>query len=162
MRLPGFDMIFGLAAPAIDILVERARVALVQIGDDEARVRPFRADFDAGDDPLDAAPALGAVIKLLEAAELAVSRRGLEARLRAGLEAFDMASQGAGRRDAEDIVEAVAPTPGDDLGAAIGAVCAQQALCVRPVCAGGPQQATHASVYLPAPRPLCRAEHGGG
>src|SRR5260370_6560278 len=153
MRLPGFDMIFGLAAPAIDILVERARVALVQIGDDEARVRPFRADFDAGDDPRDAARALGAVIKLLEAAELAVSRRGLEARLRAGLEAFDMASQGAGRRDAEDIVEAVASTPVENLGAAVVAVGAQEDLRVWPVGADGAQQPTPEGPDLLSPPP---------
>jgi hypothetical protein len=56
-------MIFGVAAPAIDILVERAGVPFAQIGDDEARVGPFRANFDAGDDPLDATPAFGAVEK---------------------------------------------------------------------------------------------------
>src|SRR5277367_6499602 len=54
-------MIFGLAAPAIDILVERAGVGFAQIGDDETGVGSFRADFDAGDDPLDAAPAFRAV-----------------------------------------------------------------------------------------------------
>ena len=32
-------MVFGLAAPAIDILVEPASVAFAQIGDDEAGVR---------------------------------------------------------------------------------------------------------------------------
>ena len=36
-------MVFGLAAPAIDILVEPASVAFAQIGDDEAGVRSFRA-----------------------------------------------------------------------------------------------------------------------
>jgi hypothetical protein len=40
MRLPGFDVIFGLTAPAVAILVERARIAAVEIGDDEARVGP--------------------------------------------------------------------------------------------------------------------------
>ena len=35
MRLEGLDVVFGLAAPAIEILVERARVAFAQIGDDE-------------------------------------------------------------------------------------------------------------------------------
>ena len=50
-------MVFGLAAPAIDILVEPASVAFAQIGDDEAGVRSFRARFDPGDDPLDPAPA---------------------------------------------------------------------------------------------------------
>jgi biuret amidohydrolase len=44
-------MIFGLAAPAIDILVERAGVAFAQIGDDETGVGPLRANFAAGDDP---------------------------------------------------------------------------------------------------------------
>jgi peptidyl-dipeptidase Dcp len=50
-------MVFGLAAPAIDILVEPSSVACAQISDDEAGVRSFRARFDAGDDPLDPAPA---------------------------------------------------------------------------------------------------------
>ena len=39
----------------------------------QARVWPFRADFDARDDPLDAAPARSSVEELLEAAELARS-----------------------------------------------------------------------------------------
>src|SRR5271167_1701554 len=90
MGLPGLDMVFGLAAPAIDVFVEPASVALFQIGDDEARVGALRAHFDAGDDPLDAAPAFRAVEELLETAELAVSRRGLESRLRAGFEILDM------------------------------------------------------------------------
>ncbi len=38
MRLPGFDMIFGFAAPAIDMLIKRAGIARRQIGDDEAGV----------------------------------------------------------------------------------------------------------------------------
>ena len=89
MRLPRLDVIFGLAAPAVDILVKDTGVACFQIGDDEARVWPFRADFDARDDPLDAAPAFGAVVELLEAAELAILGRSLKARLGAGLEALD-------------------------------------------------------------------------
>src|SRR6478672_9651622 len=66
MGLPGLDMVFDLAAPAIEILVEPASVAFAQIGDDEAGVRSFRARFDAGDDPLDPAPALRAIEKFLE------------------------------------------------------------------------------------------------
>jgi hypothetical protein len=57
MRLPRLDVIFGLAPPAVDILVKDTGVADLQVRDDEARVRPFRADFDACDDPLDPAPA---------------------------------------------------------------------------------------------------------
>jgi hypothetical protein len=51
MRLPGLNVILGLAAPAVEVLVESARIAGVEIGDDEARVGPLRAGFDAGDDP---------------------------------------------------------------------------------------------------------------
>ena len=48
MRLPGFDVIFGLATPAVDILIEHARIAGVEIGGDEACVGPVRTGFDAG------------------------------------------------------------------------------------------------------------------
>src|SRR5665647_2113746 len=68
MRLPGLDVIFSLAAPAVDILIEHTGVAGVEIGDDEACVGPVRASFDAGDDAFDAAPARGPVEELLEAA----------------------------------------------------------------------------------------------
>jgi hypothetical protein len=40
MCLPGFDVVLGLAAPAIAIFIKHAGVALFQIGDDEARVGP--------------------------------------------------------------------------------------------------------------------------
>src|SRR6202162_908164 len=134
-------MIFGLAAPAIDILVERAGVAFAQIGDDETGVGPFRANFDAGDDPLDAAPAFRAVEELLETANLALPWRGFESCLRTGLETLDMPAQCRGRRDAEDVVEAGRPTPVENLGAAIMAVGAQQDLGVGPVGADRAQQA---------------------
>ena len=92
MGLPGFDVVFGLAAE-IDVFVKPARVAMREIGDDEAGVGPFRADFDPGDDALDAAPTLRAVEELLEATELAVARRGLEPHFRAGFEIGDMTTQ---------------------------------------------------------------------
>src|ERR1700688_3525438 len=96
MGLPGLDMVFSLAAPAIEILVEPASVAFAQIGDDEAGVRSFRARFDAGDDPLDPAPALRAIEKFLETTKLTVPRRGLETRVRAGFEPFGIARQWLG------------------------------------------------------------------
>ena len=74
-------MVLGLTAPAVEVFVKYASVALSQIGDDEAGVAPFLADFDAGDDALDAAPILRAVAEFLEATELAFTRRSLEPRL---------------------------------------------------------------------------------
>ena len=117
--LPGFDVVLGLTALAVDILVEPTGVALLQIGDDEARVRTLRADLDAGDDALDAAPTRGPVVKLLEPARLAVLRRGLVERLRRRFQAFDMPAQRRGRRGAEDIVEPVGATEVENLGSAM-------------------------------------------
>src|SRR6202048_1456484 len=118
MRLPGLDVIFGLAAPAIDILIKDAGVAALQVRDDEACVGPVRASLDAGSDTLDAAPAFGAVEELLEAAHLAILRRGFEARFRGSFEAFDMAAQRRGRSHAQDVIEPLGPTPVENLGPA--------------------------------------------
>src|ERR1700724_2610038 len=105
MRLPGLDVIFGLAAPAIDILIKDAGVAGLQVRDDEACVGPVRASLDAGRDTLDAAPAFGAVEGLLEAAHLAILRRGFDARSRGSFEAFDMPAHPRGRSHAKDVIE---------------------------------------------------------
>ena len=146
--LPGFDVVLGLTAPAVDILVEPTGVALLQIGDDEARVRTLRADLDAGDDALDAAPTRGPVVKLLEPARLAVLRRGLVERLRRRFQALDMPAQRRGRRDAEDIVEPVGATEVENLGGAIVAVAAHQNLGPGPVGANGAQQAAQKGLDL--------------
>src|SRR5450759_4883894 len=107
MRLPGLDVIFSLAAPAVDILIEHTGVAGVEIGDDEACVGSVRAGFDAGDDAFDAAPARGPVDELLEAARVAVILRGLEERFRVGLENPDMPAQCRGWAYTQDIIDTV-------------------------------------------------------
>src|ERR1039458_3927252 len=161
MRLPGLDVIFGLAAPAVDILIEHARIAGVEISDDEACVGPVRAGLDTGYDPLDAAPACGPVEELLEAARLAFLWRGLEARLRAGLEIPDMPTQCGGRRDAQDVIETVGPTPVENLGTAIMTVGAQQDLGLRPVGADCAQQAAQEAADLLASGPFGGTKNGG-
>jgi len=50
MRLEGLDVVFRLAAPAIDVLIEGASVASGEIGDDVARIGAFLARLDASDD----------------------------------------------------------------------------------------------------------------
>jgi hypothetical protein len=84
-----------------------------------------RAGLDAGDDALDAAPALRAVEKLFEASNLAVFRRGREHRRRFGLGGQDMRPQGRGRRQAEDEVETVGAAEVDRLRRAIMAIGTQ-------------------------------------
>src|ERR1700739_438938 len=161
MGLPRLDVVFGLAAPAIDVFIEHASVAFAQIGDDEARVGSFRAYFDAGDDPLDATPALGTVEELLEASDLAALRRPVEACLRADFETFDMAAQCRGRRDAEDVIEAARPTPIENFGTAIMAVGPQQYLGGGRVSADRAQQAPEEGFDLLAAWPLGGTKHGG-
>src|SRR6202048_4021027 len=153
MRLPGLDVIFGLAAPAIDILIKDAGVAALQVRDDEACVGPVRASLDAGSDTLDAAPAFGAVEELLEAAHLAILRRSFEA--------FDMAAQRRGRSHAQDVIEALGPTPVENLGTAIVTVGAQQNLGVGPIGADRSQKTAQEGPALLAARPFGGAKNGG-
>src|SRR4249919_790764 len=115
MRLPGLDVIFGLAAPAVDILVKHTSIADLQVRDDEACIGSVRAGLDAGDDALDAAPAFSAVEELLETAHVAASWRGVEAGCRGRFEALDVTAQRRGRRHAEDEIEAPGSTPVENL-----------------------------------------------
>ena len=71
MGLPGFDVIFRAAAPAINVLVDRLRPAACEIGDDKPGVGSLFARFDARNGALDAAPTGGAVVKLLNRRTLA-------------------------------------------------------------------------------------------
>src|SRR6266540_7128697 len=97
MSFPGLDVVFRLAAPAVELLVQRSATAMAEVGDDEAGIGAVGTGLDAGDDAADPAPAAGGVMELLEAADLARGRRGLETAGGAFLEAADVALQGAGR-----------------------------------------------------------------
>jgi hypothetical protein len=72
-----------------------------------------------------------------------------------------MATQRRGRRDAEDVVEAVGATPIENLGAAIMAVGAQQDLGAGPVSADRAQQPAQEGLDLGAARPFGGTKHGG-
>src|SRR3954466_10482067 len=105
VRLPGFDVVLRLAAPAIDLFIKDTSVSGRQARDDEAGVGSVGAGLNAGDDPLDPAPAGGAVVELFEAPHLAVLRSRGGARHRAGLQGLNMPAQGRGRRNTEDEVD---------------------------------------------------------
>src|SRR5215211_6866375 len=90
MRLPRFDVVLRRAAPAINVFIEHARASGWQARDDEAGVCSIGPGLDATDDPLDPAPAGGAVVELRVTAHLACLRGGGEARQRAGFQALDM------------------------------------------------------------------------
>jgi hypothetical protein len=63
-------VVLGLAAAAVEILVQRARCAAGEVGDDKARIGALGAGLDAGDDALNPAPTGGAVVELLVAPQL--------------------------------------------------------------------------------------------
>ena len=81
MGLPGFDVIFRAAAPAINVLVERLRLAACEISDDEPGVGSLFARFDACNNTFDAAPTCSAVVKFSEPAHFGLLRPGLETAL---------------------------------------------------------------------------------
>jgi len=111
MRLPRLD-VFSAGRAAVDILVKDRALRVFRLVTMK-RVSGPPPDFDARFDPLDAAPAFGAVVELLEAAELggrilgAASKRALGA----GLEALDMPAECRGRRDAQDVLRPFGPAP---------------------------------------------------
>ena len=63
-------MVLGLATAAVEVLVQRARRAGGEVGDDEAGIGPLRAGLDAGDDALDPAPAGRVVVDFLVTPQL--------------------------------------------------------------------------------------------
>ena len=69
VQLVRLDQVLGLAALAVDALVEPARRA-GEVGDDEAAVAALGRGLDAGDDLTLDLPALGGVAELAEAADL--------------------------------------------------------------------------------------------
>src|SRR3954447_25362794 len=114
MGLPGLDVVLGLAAGAVDILVDGAAAHSIETGDDEACVDALRPGLNAGDDALDTIPACGAIVEYLEPAQLLAASLG-RALDRAGFQRGDMLAQRGGRRDAEDIIEPLGPTEAQHL-----------------------------------------------
>ena len=158
-------MVFCLTSAAVDLFVEPAGRALFEIGDDEAGVGALIADFDPGDDPLDPAPAFGAIVERLEAAHFACAcstgERSIAARFGAGFQIGDMAAQGCCGRNAEDKIVATRATPVENLGTAIMAVTAQQNLCLWPMATDHAQQAPQERPDFRALWPFGRAQDSG-
>ena len=74
---------------------------------------------------------------------------------------LDMPAQCRGRRDAQDVIETVGPTPVENLGTAIVTVGAQQDLGLRPVGADCAQQAAQEGANLLAAGPFGGTKNGG-
>jgi len=84
-----------------------------------------------------------------------------ETRFRIDLEVQCMPAQGRRRRDAEDEVQAIGPTTGENLGTAIVTVAAQQNLGFGPVGADRPQQAAQKGFDFLAAGPFGGTKRGG-
>jgi hypothetical protein len=112
---------------------------------------------DAGNDPLDPAPAAGAVKKLLVAALFFGARRGGAQRCSAPLQHLDMAAQRRRRGNAENEIQSLGAAEVEHLWCAVVAVRADQDLDPRPVAADGTHQAAEESPGFPPAGPLRRA-----
>src|SRR3712207_2564472 len=126
-------VVFRLAPLAVGPFIEPTWRAAGEVGDDEARVDAIGSGLDAGDDPLNPAPAAGAVVELGVAALLArVAGRGI-ARRGARLERQDMAAQRGGAGHGEDEIQPLGPAEVEHLRRAVVAVGADQDLHPGPV-----------------------------
>src|SRR5215217_4929430 len=161
VQAPSFDVVLGLAALAIEVLVDPSCRAAGEVGDDEAGVGALGAGLDAGDDPLDPAPAPGAVVELLVAAQLIGPGYGGAPGSGALLQRLDVPAQGAGRGDAEHEVEALGAAEVQHLGGAVMAVGPDQDLDPRPVAADPAHEAAQEGAGLGAAGPASGAQHGG-
>src|SRR5512144_2905670 len=99
--------------------------------------------------------------ELLEAADLASARIGLETGQGARLQSADVALQGAGWGEAEHVVDPVRRAPVEHFRAGVMAVGADQDLHIRPVAADGADEAAEKGPDLTALRPLRRTEERG-
>src|ERR1019366_4027298 len=118
MRLPRLDVVLGLAAGTVDVLIDGAPADSVEAGDDEAGVYPLRPGLDAGDDALDAVPTRGAIVEFLEAAQFLAACRG-GPRSDALLQRRDVFPQCGGGRHAQRVVEPLGAAEAQHLGCAV-------------------------------------------
>src|SRR3954452_1938926 len=96
---------------------------------------PLGPGLDTGNDALDAVPTPGAIVEVLEAADLVATTSGGEALRRALLQAEDMAAQGRCRRHAQHKVHLGCAAEAPHLCRTVMTATAQQNLNARP---GGP------------------------
>src|ERR1700712_4917844 len=122
MGLPCFDVVLGLSTGAVDVLVDRARLAAGQAGDDEARIGPsvtglvaLQPGLDTGDDALDAVPAACTVIELFEAPQLPAAG-SVRPGQRAGFQRQDMLSHPCRRGQAQGVIQSLGPAEAEHLG----------------------------------------------
>src|SRR5260370_39505048 len=140
---------FGLAARAIDLFVERAGHAW-QIGDDEAGVGTLGTGLDAGDHAALDSPAFGGIAEIGPAADLLRFTRDAAEGGVLG-ERADLTQQHRVAGEAEDVADTLTLAPCHRLGPAIVTVAAHNDLDPRPAGAGLPENLPQ---YQHPPRPL--------
>ncbi len=122
---------------------------------------PSRPGLDPGDDALDPAPALGAVVEFLEAPHLAARRGGPEALGGGFLQRLDMAAQHRVGGQAEQPIHPVGATPIEDFRGGIVAVGTQQDLDPGPSGADRTDEAAKEGADLTPARALARPQQRG-
>src|ERR1700739_3858738 len=167
--LPRLDVVFSLAAGAIEPFVEVLGAAAFQVGDNEAGIGSFRPDFNPRDDALHPAPALGGIVELHETTHLAAVRRHpglgwgrlLEAVGGGLLHRRTKAGESPIWGQAEEPIGPVRPTPVEHFRGRVMAVGAQQDLDLGPMAADGADEAAHQAANLHPARPLARPQQRG-
>lgn len=156
MGFPRLDVVLGLTAGGVELLVEVLAAPALEIGDDVAGVAPIGADLDPGDDAARFRPGPGRIEECLEPAQLLAGLAGIT-RSRRRLQSGDILRQTAVLRQAKDIAQSEPVTQVQNLRCAILAVGAQQDLGPGPMPADLADQPTNVGRALGPLGPARRA-----
>lgn len=124
MGLPALDVVFGLAARAVELLVKVFAATAHQIGHDVAGVATHGANLDPGDHAALLRPRAGPVGEGLEPAQFRAFAR--IASRRGGLQGLHMLAQPRIFRQAEHVTQTMAVAQVQNLRCAVVAVSPQQ------------------------------------
>src|SRR6188472_370422 len=158
LRLMQLDQIFGLAARAIQAVVDPLGRADIEAGDDEADVEAEHRRLNTGDGTPFAIPGLCLVARLGIAAQ---NRQVLDGASRTNIvgNLVDFSGERLGTGQTEDVVDAVVLAPRHRLRPSIVPVATERNSRLVPSRADVPYQATQMGTHLDAARRLAGPQH---
>ena len=158
LRLMQLDQVFGLAARAIQTVVDPLGRAEIEVGDDEADVEAEPSGLNTGDGSPFVIPGLGLVACLGIAAQ---NSQVLDGASRANVigDLVDFSGERLGTRQTEDIIDTIVLAPTHRLGPSIVPVATERNSRLVPSRADMPYEAAQMGTHLDAARRLAGPQH---
>jgi hypothetical protein len=158
LRLMQLDQIFGLAARAIQAVVDPLGRAGIEAGDDEADVEAEHRRLNTGDGAPFAIPGLRPVARLVIAAQNSQVLDGASGADVVG-DLVDFSGERLGAGQTEDVVDAVVLAPRHRLRPSIVPVAAERNSRLAPPRPDMPYQAAQMGAHLEPARRLAGPQH---